>query len=129
MLSCGESELVRVSEKTKTIIIVIISCFFLVRCGKCLFLFLQNWSDAIKKAKSLYGSLKSHQGFGGHLPQTPTTMSISRQHSGYANEDISIGDNVEENKTMTYNLGLWAGKSPKGSSYGSRISSLVHSHR
>lgn len=61
--------------------------------------------------------------------QTPTAPPISRQPSGLANEDVSVGDNIEESKTMTTNLGLWTGRSPRGSSYGSRISSLVHSHR
>ncbi|KAK6621808.1 hypothetical protein RUM44_001615 [Polyplax serrata] len=98
MLSCSEAELVK------------------------------SWSEAIRKAKSLFASLKSLQGVGGHLAHTPTAPPISRQPSGFANEDISVGDNMEESKTMTYNLGLWAGRSPRGSSYGSRISSLVHSH-
>lgn len=90
------------------------------------FCLLQSWSDAIKKAKSIFASLKSTAG---QQPLQTIALPISRQHSGYNDEDASMGDNIEENKAINYNLGLWASRSPRGSSRGSRISSLVHSHR
>lgn len=88
----------------------------------------QNWSDSIKKAKSMLTSLKANAGT--QPLQPPTGLPISRQQSGMTDEDAALADNPEEGKIVSYNLGLWTGRSPRGgSSRGSRMSSLVHSHR